>query len=220
MARSRRVTRRPQTPSPRRYRFGLHWRGRLDATSREYLAPVVPSAPGSRGPMARRRRRRRHHRSVLHLPALCPPPPAPPIRVRTRSLSRADNRTSSAFRRLSSSVLFPPSPLSACPRSVPLSVAPRTLRFPLSLSSALSASPWSYAGCLVYLLLSLSPFALPPSPPPASAAVSMPRSDDGHSQTHPGKQRCGGERGEGDSGFLVRNCYRSPRVHTYKAAAV
>jgi len=70
---SPRVTRPPQTPPPPLpLRAASHraapsfrvvlWRGRLDATSREYLTPVVPSASASRGPMARRRRHRRHRR--------------------------------------------------------------------------------------------------------------------------------------------------------------
>lgn len=51
----------------------------------------------------------------------------------------------------------------------------------------LLSTPGSYAGCLVPFFspsLSCLSFRPPPLPPPASAAVSMPRSDDGRSQTH------------------------------------
>ncbi|KYN00951.1 hypothetical protein ALC62_08177 [Cyphomyrmex costatus] len=55
---------------------------------------------------------------------------------------------------------------------------------PFSFSRPSHLSPRSYAGCLVpSSSFALRPF---PPPPPASAAVSMPCSDDGRSQTHPG----------------------------------
>lgn len=169
--------------APRR-RFGLRWRGRLDATSREYLTPSPRHQPRPHGPPVRTLLppRRHHH-----------PPPPPIPRVRARSHSRADNRAVSLSSRRDPS-LFATS-FGVCPRCSFLPPSSPTLSLlPFRELSLALHSPTPGVWYLPRppplsppppLSLSLSSFS-PPSPPPASAAVSMPRSDDGRSQTHPG----------------------------------
>jgi len=199
--RSPRVTRPPQTPPPpppplplratprRAVVSGLLWRGRLDATSREYLTPVVPSAPASRGPMARRRRRRRyyhhHHHRLTTATAdpystspccILPTDTRPGSLARSLARSRVQTIAPFAFRTIaSSSVLFPPSPLSAyvpeaSPLPSPSSPSPPRDSFlpPFSFPSPFRLTPRFYAGCLVptssrslSLSFSSSPFATP-----------------------------------------------------------
>lgn len=159
--------------------------------------------------MARRRR------SVLYFPPRHPLP-IPPSRVRARSHFGADNRAVSLpSRRVLDPSLFATS-FGVCPRCSFLSPfsfsRPRRLSSSLSpftpsrspsLFVALHTALRRVFGTFLLFLhrlpsstsfssssttlsrLSSSSFS-PPLPPSASAAVSMPRSDDGRSQTHPG----------------------------------
>lgn len=145
VARSTRVTRLPPPPPPPPLRVPS-FRVEMEGASRRNVTRIpspVPSAPASRGPMARRRR------SVLHFFPLAAPP-SPSTRARAHSLAhslpRADNRAVSlaSSRRL---VLGPspsPPPLSACVPETPDSFLP-----PFSFSRPFRLSPRSYAGCLV-----------------------------------------------------------------------
>lgn len=158
VARSTRVTRLPPPPPPPPLRsayrrFGLRWRGRLDATSREYLAPSPrhqPAAapwPAAVGP---------YSTSSL-LPPRPPPSPLPVDTrpgslVRSLALSRRQSRLAS-FRRLVLGPSLSPPPLSACVPETPDSFLP-----PFSFSRPFRLSPRSYAGCLV-------------RPPPLSPSV-------------------------------------------------
>lgn len=87
--------------APRR-RFGLRWRGRLDATSREYLTPSPRHQPRPHGPPP-------SVRTLL-------PPRHPPPGARARSHFRADNRAVSLpSRRVLDPSLFATS-FGVCPR--------------------------------------------------------------------------------------------------------
>lgn len=125
--------------APRR-RFGLRWRGRLDATSREYLTP----SPRPHGPPP----------SVRTLLPPRHPLPIPPPHVRARSHSRADNRAVTLpSRRVLDLSLFSTS-FGVCPRCSflpPFSFSrPRRLSLPVSLTPSQSLS------------FSLSPLSLSP----------------------------------------------------------
>lgn len=165
----------------------------------------VPSAPASRGPTARRRR------SVLHFFSLVTPSHPFPLHLSTRARAHSLARSLALSRRQSRClpclVLSPSLTITSfgmCPRNPRLFPSPFLFLSPFApLCTALRR----VFGTL-FLFRSSSLSATPGVSRRLDAA--LPISDDGRSQTHAGR----GEGDEGDSGFLVRNCYRPPSVRT------
>lgn len=165
-------------------RFGLRWRGRLDATSREYLAPSPRHQPRPHGPPRRRR-------SVLLSPLSSPFPfclsLCPSRAVSRDRVVRSFVRSFAPSRRQSCRHPCVPSPRILLSHPLSLSLChlfrrmsprnPRTLSFPLLSLSLSTPGVWYPSGLLSLSLFLPSLISSSPSPPSTPSVSRPPRLD-------------------------------------------